>query len=190
MDPVDLRARLRAALEPSPAPALAPGDRLAAVLAPLVERPELSVILTERSERVPRHAGEISFPGGLVEAVDADLAATALREAEEEIGLDRRLTEILGALPAVHTSVSGILVVPFVGMLEDLPTLVLDDGEIRSVLLAPVRRLLEVETLGTWERPGGRRWTGFVYEVEGRTVWGATGRMLHDLLEIIRKEMP
>jgi 8-oxo-dGTP pyrophosphatase MutT (NUDIX family) len=184
----DLRARLRAALDPAPAPVPEPGDRLAAVLVPFVEAPEPSLVFARRSEALPRHAGEISFPGGLVDEADADLAATALREAHEEIGLDPSLPEVLGALPPVHTSVSGILVVPFVGMLENPPALTASDGEIDEVLTFPVERLLSVEAVVEWERPDGRRWTGWVYEVDGSTVWGATGRMLHDLLEILRKE--
>jgi len=190
MYPADLRSRLRAALDPSPEPVPEPGDRLAAVLVPFAETPEPSLVFARRSEDLPRHAGEISFPGGLVDEGDADLAATALREALEEIGLDPTLPEVLGALPWVHTTVSAILVVPFVGMLESLPALSASDGEIDEVLTFPVRRLLEVEDVVVWKRPDGRRWRGWTYEVEGSTIWGATGRMLHELLEILRREMP
>lgn len=186
----DLRERLRAHLDPAPAPVPGPRDRLAAVLAPLVELPELALVFMKRSDDLPRHPGEISFPGGLVDPGDADLPATALREAWEEIGLDPSLPEILGALPAVHTTVSGILVVPFVGMLVDPPVLSIDGRETEQVLTFSVDRLLEAEAVHELERPHGRRWRGWRYEVDGTTVWGATGRMLHDLLEILRKEMP
>lgn len=190
MYPVDLRARLRAALDPAPAPVPESGDRLAAVLAPLIELPELALLFTKRSDALSRHPGEISFPGGLADPGDVDLAATALREAQEEVGLDPALPEILGALPPVHTTVSGILVVPFVGMLVDPPVLSADAGEIDEVLTFPVERLMDAEAVHELARPDGRRWRGWMYEVEGRTVWGATGRMLHDLLEILRKEEP
>ncbi len=187
----DLRERLRAHLDPVPTPVPGPGDRLAAVLAPLVELPELALVFTKRADDLPRHPGEISFPGGLVDPGDADLASTALREAQEEIGLDPALPEILGALPTVHTTVSGILVVPFVGMLVDPPVLSVDGrDETDEVLTFPVDRLLDAEAVHELERPDGRPWRGWMYEVEGTTVWGATGRMLHDLLEILRKEMP
>lgn len=186
----DLRERLRARLDPAPAPVPGPGDRLAAVLAPLVELPELALVFTKRSDDLRRHPGEISFPGGLMDPGDVDLAATALREAWEEIGLDPELPEVLGALPPVHTTVSGILVVPFVGMLVDPPVLSVDGREAERVLTFPVHRLLQAETVHELERPDGRRWHGWRYRVEGTTVWGATGRMLHELLEILRKEMP
>jgi len=184
-----LRARLRGALDHAPDPQLVPGDRLAAVLALLVASPELSLVFARRSDALPRHPGEISFPGGIVHPEDVDLAATALREAQEEVGLDPALPELLGALAPVHTTVSGILVVPFVGMVDAPPALSIGDGEIVEVLSFPVRRLLEVEAEVEWERPDGRRWRGWVYELDGRTIWGATGSMLHGLLEILRKEM-
>lgn len=189
MGPVDLASRLRARLDRSPEVVPAPGDRLAGVLVPLVASPEPAVIFTRRAATLSRHAGEIAFPGGLVDETDAGPVAAALREAAEEIGLDPGLPEILGALPPVHTTVSGILVVPFVGMLEERPRLAVGEGEIAEVFDAPVRQLLEVEAERTWDRPDGRRWTGWVYEIDGRTVWGATGRMVHELLEIWRREV-
>lgn len=189
MDPVLLAERLRAALDPAPSPTPRPGDRLAAVLVPLVAHPEPALIFTRRAAELSRHAGEIAFPGGLLDEEDVGLAEAALREAEEEIGLARHLPEVLGALPPVHTSVSGILVVPFVGVLREPPMLRVRDAEIAEVFEVPVRRLLELEAVRTWERSDGRRWTGWVYETRGRTIWGATGRMVRELLEIWRKEM-
>jgi 8-oxo-dGTP pyrophosphatase MutT (NUDIX family) len=185
----DLHAPLRAALDPSPTPIVAPGDRLAAVLAPLVERPEPVLVFTLRSSGLSRHAGEISFPGGLQDPGES-LAQTALREAHEEIGLDPALPQMLGALPAVHTTVSGILVVPFVGALAELPDFTPNDREIERVLVFPIARLAAVETEVEYELAGGRSWSGWAYEVDGTTVWGATGRMLHELLEVIRKQAP
>ena len=185
----DLRGALRAALDPSPAPTAAADDRLAAVLAPLAEAPEPSLVFTLRSGDLSRHAGEISFPGGLQEPGES-LAETALREAHEEIGLDPSLPDLLGALPPVHTTVSGILVVPFVGLLSEIPALTPSDGEIEEVLVFPVARLGSVEAEVELGLEGGRSWRGWVYELDERTVWGATGRMLHELLEVVRKEAP
>jgi hypothetical protein len=179
--PVDLRAHLRGSLEQAPAPTAGAGDRLAAVLALLVED-DGSIVFTERAAGLSRHAGEVSFPGGLAEVGDGSLARTALREAWEEIGLDPALPEVLGALPPVHTYVSGILVTPFVAVVDGLPSLAPADGEIARVLTVPIERLVAAERTVTWSRPGGRLWTGWVYVVEDATIWGATGSMLHDLL--------
>jgi 8-oxo-dGTP pyrophosphatase MutT (NUDIX family) len=184
----DLRASLRAALDREPHPVPGPGDRLAAVLALLAEEPEPSLLFTERTSSMSRHPGEVSFPGGLQDPEDADLAATALREANEEIGLDPSITELLGALPPVHTHVSGILVTPFVGAVDGYPELRVSDAEIERVITVPVRALADAEERRELAREGGRVWRGWSYDVEGATIWGATGAILHALLQIVRKE--
>ena len=190
----DALGALAAALEPEPSPTPGPGDRLAAVLAPIVLEPAPSLVLTVRAPALSRHAGEISFPGGLQDPGET-LAETALREADEEIGLDRSLPMLLGALPAVHTFVSGILVVPFVATLERAPRSHHPDlrpgpgeHEIAEVLVFGVERLAMAERRISYDRPGGGVWRGFDYELDGHTVWGATGWMVHALLETIRKE--
>ena len=183
----DVLVALAAALETDPSPSPGPGDRLAAVLAAVLLDPEPAIVLTVRSAALSRHAGEISFPGGLQEPGES-LAETALREAREEIGLDPSVLRLLGALPAVHTFVSGILVVPFVGTLARMPAFVVNEDEIDEVLTFEVERLAAAERVVTYDRPGGRRWRGFAYELDGHTVWGATGWMLHSLLETIRRE--
>jgi 8-oxo-dGTP pyrophosphatase MutT (NUDIX family) len=183
--PID---ELRGLLDPDPRPTPEPGDRLAAVLALLIREPTPSLLLTERAKDLRRHPGEISFPGGRMEADDDDLAATALREAEEEVGLPRDGVELLGALPPVHTFVSGILVTPFVGTVVTLPTLGVSDGEIVRVLTPTVATLEAIEEERTYERDGLEVWRGWAYEVDGTTIWGATGSMLHTFLELLRKE--
>jgi 8-oxo-dGTP pyrophosphatase MutT (NUDIX family) len=183
----DLRATLRAALDPDPKPLPAAGDRLAAVLAPLVETPEPSLVFTVRSLDMSRHPGQISFPGGLQELGET-LADTALRESFEEIGLDRADVELVGALPPVHTVVSEILVVPFVGLLSAIPQLTVSDAEIQALLTFSLERLVAAEAVVEYEREGGGVWRGWAYELDGHTIWGATGSMLHALLDIVRKE--
>jgi hypothetical protein len=84
--------------------------------------------------------------------------------------------------------VSSIVVVPFVGMLASPPALTHSVGEIDEVLTFPVRRLAEVESTMELAREDGRVWTGWAYELDGILVWGATGLMVHDLLEVLRKE--
>jgi 8-oxo-dGTP pyrophosphatase MutT (NUDIX family) len=185
----DVRSALRAALEPDPRPRAREGDRLAAVLAPLVELPEPALVFTRRAADLSRHAGEISFPGGLQDPGET-LVQTALRECREEIDLDPGDVEIVGALATVPIWVSSIVVVPFVGMLASPPALTHSVGEIDEVLTFPVRRLAEVESTMELARDDGRAWTGWAYELDGTLVWGATGLMVHDLLEVLRKETP
>jgi 8-oxo-dGTP pyrophosphatase MutT (NUDIX family) len=160
------------------------------VLLPLIDGPVPSLVFTQRTEELPRHAGEISFPGGLVEAADGELGATALRETREELGLDPSAVHLAGALSPIHTRVSGILVVPFVGMLEARPEFSPNPGEIAEVLEYPLRALAEVEAMVEWLVDGDGVFRGYAYEMDGRTIWGATARMLHELLELVRSETP
>jgi len=190
MPPADIARALAAALEADPQPEAAPGDRHAAVLALVVGSSEPALLFTERSPSLSRHAGEVSFPGGLRDPQDVDLASTALRETREEIGVEPATVDLLGALPPVHTFVSGILVTPFVGIVEALPSLKVAEAEIERVLTVPVRVLSELEEERELHREGGRVWRGWWYETPGGTIWGATGSMLHALLEIMRKETP
>lgn len=181
---------LAAALDPAPAHAPEPGDRLAAVLAPFVESPEPSLIFTVRSAALSRHAGEVSFPGGLVDEGESP-AEAARREAFEEIGLDPSLPRVVGSLPPVHTHVSAILVVPFVGLLDRAPSLVPAEAEIESILSVPVAQLaVSEERMEVPRTDGSGTWRGWAYPVDGRTIWGATGMMLHSFLELLREEAP
>ena len=185
----DVRPGLRAALDPDPRPRLGAGDRVAAVVAPLVERPDPALVFTRRAADLSRHAGEISFPGGLQEPGE-ELVETALRECREEIDLDPAAVEVVGALPAVPVQVSAIVVVPFVGMLAAPPALTHSVSEIDEVLTFPVLRLDRAESAMELAREDGRVWRGWAYELDGTLIWGATGLMVHDLLEILRKETP
>ena len=186
----DLVDALGPHLEADPRPHPAPGDRLAAVLALVVAAPEPSLLLTERAADLSRHPGEVSLPGGLQDPEDGSLLATALREAHEELGLDPTLPVVLGALPPIHTFVSGILVTPFVATVPTLPSLSVHAAEIARVLTTPLRTLGAVERERELAREGGRVWRGWSYDVEGAIVWGATGAMVHALLELCRKEAP
>jgi len=180
---------LRSALEPAPAHAPAPGDRLAAVLAPLVETPVPSLIFTVRADALSRHPGEVSFPGGLVDDGESPDDA-ARREAFEEIGLDPALPRLVGALPPVHTYVSAILVIPFVGLLRLAPDLFPAEAEIKEIVQVPLARLATEEQPMELPRPDGSVWHGWSYAVDGHTVWGATGLMVRSFLQILRAEAP
>lgn len=179
--------RLAAALDPDPAPAAATGDRLASVLVPLVLAPDEPprVIFTERKGHLSRHAGEVSFPGGMQDPGDRGLAGTALRETHEELGIEPDSVQVLGGLEPVHTHVSGILVTPFVGVLRSWPELSPSPEEIEAVFVFELAHLLAEEDEQEWER-GGERFTTHVWEMDGATIWGATGSMLHAFLQLIR----
>jgi 8-oxo-dGTP pyrophosphatase MutT (NUDIX family) len=184
-----LQEVLVSALEPAPTHVPAPGDRLAAVLAPIVETPEPSLIFTVRSDAMSRHPGEVSFPGGLVDEGESP-ADAARREAFEEIGLDPALPSLVGALPPVHTYVSAILVIPFVGLLRLPPDLFAAEAEIKEIVRVPLARLAAGEEPMQLPRADGSTWQGWAYPLEGHTVWGATGLMVHSFLEILRAEAP
>jgi 8-oxo-dGTP pyrophosphatase MutT (NUDIX family) len=177
-------ARLRLRLEHEPPPAAPPGARLAGVLVPIVTAGRPSVVFTRRTETLSRHAGEISFPGGLPHDEDADLRATALRESHEELGLDPSGVEVLGSLPPVHTYVSAILIVPFVGLLAERPPFAPNAAEIDEVLEFALSDLDASGSTVEFQR-GERVDRGYAYEMPGATIWGATARIVHDLLETL-----
>jgi 8-oxo-dGTP pyrophosphatase MutT (NUDIX family) len=161
----------------------APGTKDAAVLIPLYpEGDELVAVFTERRSDLRRHAGEISFPGGRQDAPDEDLRATALREAEEEIGLSPTDVELVGALPPVGTFVTGYRVHPFVGLIEPGHSWAPQESEVARVLelsLPALRRGYEMQRL---LRKGVPIKTP-TYTVGDHFVWGATGRIVQSLLE-------
>jgi 8-oxo-dGTP pyrophosphatase MutT (NUDIX family) len=167
----------------------ADGSRLAGVLLPILDGPIPSLVFTKRAEALSRHRGEISFPGGLEHPADGTMRTTALRETEEELGLPPSEVDVLGALEPVHTFVSRILIVPFVGLLAQRPSWVPQPDEIAEVLEVPIPRLIEVEAEQRHEHEGGV-WHGFVYAVDGHTIWGATGLILHGFLDLVRASAP
>jgi 8-oxo-dGTP pyrophosphatase MutT (NUDIX family) len=157
----------------------------AAVLLPLYGWPEEpGLVFTERRADLRRHAGEISFPGGRADEADADLEATALREAEEEIGLDPAAVEIGDALPPTATFVTGYRIHPFVGHIPHPVGLDLrpNPAEVETVLTFSLSVLGESYEIRRLIRRGVPIHTP-TYEVEGHLIWGATARILGDLLE-------
>jgi 8-oxo-dGTP pyrophosphatase MutT (NUDIX family) len=157
----------------------------AAVLLPLFGWPEApGLIFTERRADLRRHAGEISFPGGRRDEGDADFAATALREAEEEIGLDPAAVELSGALPPTTTFATGYRIHAFVGLVPDPGELDLapNPDEVETVLAYSLEVLREGYAMRRLVRRGIPIHTP-TYEVEGQMIWGATARILGELLD-------
>lgn len=156
----------------------------AAVLLPLYGWPEEpGLIFTERRADLRRHAGEISFPGGRRDDGDGDLRATALREAEEEIGLDPAQVKAGEALPPTRTFVTNYVVHPFVGYVPHPRQLGLTPNptEVETVLTFSLELLREGYGMRRLIRRGVPIHTP-TYEVEGHLIWGATARILSDFL--------
>jgi 8-oxo-dGTP pyrophosphatase MutT (NUDIX family) len=173
-------------LTPEEAAAIdARGGTDAAVLVPLFGWPERpGLIFTERRADLRRHAGEISFPGGRQDEGDAGPAATALREAHEEIGLDPGSVELAGALPPTGTFATGYRIHPFVGLIPDPAELTLEPSpaEVETILAFNLEALRKGYAMRRLVRRGIPFHTP-TYEVEGQLIWGATARILGELLD-------
>lgn len=162
--------------------------RRAAVLAPLYAydgRPHL--LFTRRASTLSKHSGEISFPGGSRDPGDGWLAQTALRESQEELGLDPAQVALLGALPPAYTVVSNFLVTPYIGWLgEGLPPLQPQAAEVAEIIEAPLSALDDqlIYHEETWTR-GGAAHTVHFYDFGPYRIWGFTGRLLNTLLALL-----
>ena len=159
----------------------------ASVLIALVQRPEgLSLVLTQRNADLTDHPGQISFPGGRAEAYDASPVETALREAEEEIGLDRTHVEVIGSLPDYYTG-TGYRVTPVVALVTPPFTLQADPGEVEEIFEVPLAFLMDGlhhQRLSV-ELPSGRR-SFYAMPYGTYYIWGATAGMLRNLFHFLR----
>jgi 8-oxo-dGTP pyrophosphatase MutT (NUDIX family) len=154
----------------------------AAVLVPLfVKDGQLHVVLTLRRADLRRHAGEISFPGGRHEPPDRDLRETALREAEEEVGLPATEVEVVGALERTSTFVTNYAIHPFVGLFDCERHWRLSPLEVDAVLEPPLEKVRAARTTARVERRGFAFDTD-AYVFDEHLIWGATARILDDLL--------
>lgn len=157
----------------------------AAVLVPIVLRDKPTVLLTQRTAHLRDHAGQVSFPGGRCEPGDPDPVATALREAEEEVGLAAAQIEVLGSLDAYRTG-TGFTVTPVVALVTPPLNLKLDDFEVADVFEPPLAFLLDpanhrrdrLEYRGQWRDYWAMPW-------QGRYIWGATAGILVRLTQFL-----
>ena len=156
--------------------------RPAAVLVPIVERPDGdTVMLTRRADHLRDHPGQVSFPGGRLDDADRGPVDAALRETAEEIGLEREFVRLAGLLDGYET-VTGYLVTPVVGFIRPGFTLTPDPFEVAEVFEVPLAFLLDETSrrIDSHVRDGRRR-RHYVFEYAGRRIWGATAGMLANL---------
>lgn len=154
----------------------------AAVLIPLVRRPEPTLLLTRRAAHLSTHGGQVAFPGGKREDQDADLLATALRESEEEIGLPPSRVEVLGRLSDV-VSLHGLKVTPYVGLIPPGLPLIPDRRELDAIFEVPVVDFLDDRRTHTDViRVEGRDYYVPSYRHDGHVIWGLSAMMLVELL--------
>ena len=159
--------------------------RPAAVLVPVVDRDEPTVLLTQRSAHLPAHPGQVSFPGGKIEPTDETPLAAALREAEEEIGLDARYVEPIGYLDLYMTT-QGYRIVPSVARVDPDYRITLNPSEVDEAFEVPLEFLMEPAN----HQKHSRDWEGikryyFAMPYEQRKIWGVTAGILRNLYEKI-----
>ena len=165
-----------------------PGDepfrpsKTAAVLVPLLDLPEPEIVLTRRAEHLPQHPGQVSFPGGAAEEHDDTAVQTALREAQEEIGLPPEAVRPIGFLDRMDT-ISDFRVLPVVALVTPPVEWILDEREVAEVFTIPLSVGLDASRYQAREyERHGRTYTIHTLNWDGYTIWGATAAMLMNLI--------
>jgi len=182
------RARIEARLNRTPSQLRLTGEvQPAAVLVPIVERAEPTVLLTLRTEHLRTHAGQVSFPGGRFQESDASLTETALREVEEEIGIGRQAVELAGYLDFHETANSGFLILPVVGFVREDFVLRLDTYEVAEVFEVPLDFLLDPKNRVHMRAERGGIMREFdTIQFGSHAIWGATAAMIVNLSQRLR----
>lgn len=147
---------------------------------PLIKRPEYAGF----------HSGQVAFPGGKMELGDESIIQTALREAEEEVGIDQRKVQVLGNLSDLYIPTSNFLVSPVIGFLEERPTLVPEEKEVSRIIQTELQFLLrpEVRKQKVLEFGPNLKLDTPYFEIDGEVVWGATAMILSELMQILDSE--
>jgi 8-oxo-dGTP pyrophosphatase MutT (NUDIX family) len=180
----DFESRLGATLqERDPDVPHVDGARDAAVLIPIIGSPEPNLLFTVRTDSVSSHKGQISFPGGSLDVADASVESAALREAHEELGIDPGQVRLLGRLDSVPTFVSGYVIHPIVGWLDELPPLQPNPAEVASVMEVPLGELTEAIRKEPGSIHRGRTYPTESWIWNDLVIWGATARIIRLLLE-------
>jgi 8-oxo-dGTP pyrophosphatase MutT (NUDIX family) len=186
-----LRARIVAALRRDRRALSLPDRVRAAVLVLFVHRNGApAVVFAKKTEDVPHHKGQFSFPGGIVRPEDGSVVEAALREAREEIGLETAAVEVLGPFHDVPTTVTNFVITPVLALARAEPRFRPDGREIERVLEIPLTHLLEPTSFREeeWEREGTKRAVLFLSYGED-VVWGTTGRILREVLDALFPEL-
>ena len=150
--------------------------KASAVLIPLFYNQEYYVLFTERSDEVIFHKGQVCFPGGTREPSDSSLLQTALRESEEEIGLETKSIEILGELDDMLTFVTNYVISPFVAFISPPHSLRTNGREVKGTFSVPLSFLMDEANF---------KQDSYAYEYEGHIIWGATARILRQLIGLL-----
>ena len=160
--------------------------RAASVLVPIVNRtPDITILLTQRTEDMPSHAGQVAFPGGRRQENDADAVATALRETEEEVGLDRKFVDVIGSYDPYRTG-TGYEITPVVGIVTPGFTTRADPREVADVFEVPLDHFLDAANHRIDSRQyQGRERRFYAMPYGRRYIWGATAGMLKNLQFIL-----
>jgi 8-oxo-dGTP pyrophosphatase MutT (NUDIX family) len=154
--------------------------KASAVLIPLFySQGQYHILFTERSDDVVFHKGQVCFPGGTQEPSDSSLLQTALRESEEEIGLEAKDVEILGELDDMLTFVTNYVISPFVAFIRHPHSLKTNGREVKGAFSVPLSFLMDEANF---------KQDSYAYEYEGHIIWGATARILRQLVDLLKAE--
>jgi 8-oxo-dGTP pyrophosphatase MutT (NUDIX family) len=167
--------------------------RHAGVLIPLLEDKGIyKILFTKRTDMVEQHKGQISFPGGAVDKEDSSLLETALRESEEEIGLLKGDVDILGRIDDTLTVASDFIIRPFVGLVPFPYDFVISKEEVERLIIVPIDvfQTENSENSVYGVEYEGKTYHTRAYEYNGDVIWGATARMIENLMNIIERRLP